>query len=284
MDIMKRTVAVILFAVIPLMAFSQAQITTKKEKLKDFPYKITKVVLTGNAFKDQAIKEAVKNSWTISAFEFCDMKDFNAMKTNPELYFLLLSDIRQKKESRPGISVFTLVKGEPGVKDLNDMLEVASIPVSAADVPSGKEIAVMPALLDIMQEYVDKSLSSRFSGIGSVKGKLSSTADFRLIFDKEDLSPQIDDKYISDKFDNKMLLGEEDDIVEAMIYGSDDTAVGYVVAPAEPEPGSLCYTMLIDAMTHELYYFSKYKVSKNTNKGFLKRDIAKITGPRKSKR
>lgn len=272
---MRRLIAMIFFAVIPVLAFAQIQITTKKEKLSSFPTKITKVVLSGNEFKDQAVKLAVKNAWRISPFEFCDIQDFESLKTNPDLYFLILADVKTKKETKAGISVFTLVKGDAGVSGIDDMLEVASIPVCAADLPSGKEAAMMPALLDIMQDYIVKSLASGFSSIGSVVKNKWQRGGMTLVFDKEDFSPQVDTSNIEGKFNGNLFIGGAEDVVNAMVYGNEKTAVGYIVTPSEPEAASLCYVMLIDAETHELYYFKKHVVGK-AGAGFRKGDISKI--------
>ena len=46
---MKRFLTLLAALIIPLAALAQAQITTKKIKISDFPEKTTKVVLTGNA-------------------------------------------------------------------------------------------------------------------------------------------------------------------------------------------------------------------------------------------
>lgn len=278
---MRKFIIFILFSLVPISLFAQAQILTKKEKLSDFPNKITKVVLLGNDFKDRAIKEAVNNSWHISPFEFCDMQSFEKLKTNPDLYFLMLVNIRNKKESKPGISAFTLIKGDKNVKSIDDMLEVISIPVCAADSPSGKEMAMMPALLDMMQEYVSKSLVNGFSSIGSIVKNLKCTKNMALFFDKEDFSPQIDSVYVSGKFDKQIIVGDEGTVIRAMMDANDMSAVGYVICPSKPQKGSLCYLMLFNAGTHELYYFKKRKIGGNLNVGFMKSDINKIISFRK---
>ena len=273
---MRRLIAVLFLIAMPFLAFAQIQITTKKEKISSFPTKITKVVLSGNEFKDQAVKEAVKNAWRISPFEFCDIQEFDQLKTNPELYFLVLSDTKTKKETKPGISMFVLVKGDAGVEGLGDMLEVASLPVCAADFPSGKEAAMMPALLDIMQSYIAKFLSGTFTSMRSVVKSKWQTGGITVVFDKDDFSPQVNADDIAEKFGSRVSIGSSEDIIHAMVSGSENTAVGYIVAPAEPEIGSVCYAMLIDAETHELYYFKKSVVSKTSGAGFQKADINKI--------
>lgn len=273
---MRRLIAMMFFMAMPFLAFAQIQITTKKEKISSFPTKITKVVLSGNEFKDQAVKEAVKNAWRISPFEFCDILEFEKLKTNPDLYFLVLSDTKTKKETKPGISMFFLVKGDEGAGGLEDMLEVASIPVCAADFPSGKEAAMMPALLDIMQSYIAKTLSGAFASMRSVVKSKWQTGGITVVFDKEDFSPGVNANDIEEKFGSRVSIGSGEDVIHAMVSGCENTAVGYIVAPAEPEIGSVCYAMLIDAETHELYYFKKSVVSKNAGAGFRKADINKI--------
>ena len=62
---MKRFLTLLAALIIPLAALAQAQITTKKIKISDFPEKTTKVVLTGNALYD-----AAPRPWT-PASPFC---------------------------------------------------------------------------------------------------------------------------------------------------------------------------------------------------------------------
>ena len=56
--------------------------------------------------------------------------------------------------------------------------------------------------------------------------------------------------------------------------------VSYVVAPTEALPGSYCYKMLINAETHEIYYYSRHKISKKYGAGFLPEDIKRINSYR----
>ena len=60
---MRRFIQILALAIAGLLlttdALGQAQITTRREKLKDFTSKTTKVVLTGDEFLDEAVKESV---------------------------------------------------------------------------------------------------------------------------------------------------------------------------------------------------------------------------------
>lgn len=117
-----------------------------------------KVVLPGNHFIDPVLRDALNNTWSISPFEFCTMEEFKSLKNNEEYYFMLPVKVKYKKETEPGITMMTLVKGKANAKTVNDLTEVVSMPVCAADLPSGREAAMLPGLIDVIQGYVSQSL------------------------------------------------------------------------------------------------------------------------------
>ena len=63
---MKRVLILISAVLFPLLAGAQAQINTKKVKIADFTEKTTKIVLTGNDFYDQALRNEIAAGWTLS--------------------------------------------------------------------------------------------------------------------------------------------------------------------------------------------------------------------------
>ena len=234
---------------IPVSMFSQAQITTKKMKLEDFPEKVTKVVLSGNMFIDGAIEDAVKNRWTVSPYEFCSFQEFESLKGKEDYYFLMVVTGQFRKESVPGLAMLSLVKGGKGSDlSLDKMLEVVTVPICSADYPSGREITFMPALIDIVQNHVLASMERDYSAYGGLE-----TNSTRL-----------------DAARSKRIV---DALLEA---GVSNTLVSYTVSPYDAGPGSYCYKMLVDTQTHSLYYYRKHRISKNAGPGFLPEDISRI--------
>ena len=111
---MKKIFAIIISLLLPILAWGQAQINTKKVKLGDFTQKVTKVVLSGNEFMDSALKDEVTARWRISPYEFCTLEEFSSMKTSGDYYFLIITNGQFKKDSSPTIQFLTLVKGGEG--------------------------------------------------------------------------------------------------------------------------------------------------------------------------
>ena len=279
---MKKLIILITALIMPLMAGAQAQITTKKVKIEDFTQKVTKVVLNGNPFYDTSFKDEVAARWRISPYEFCTLEEFEGLKGNDSYYFLILTQGQFRKETAPGLQFISLVKGGQGAdKGIGDMLEVVSLPFASAEYPSGRELIFLPAFLDIIQNHTLEAMENDFNAYGGLSNtaqKLGKAGNMNIVISEDDLNSLVS-KGMTDSED--MVITDEDDADSYMLDEVSGTLVSYVVAPSEPVKGSFCYKMLIDAQTHELYYYRKHKISPKAGVGFLPEDIERINKARK---
>lgn len=283
---MKRILLLMIMTAMPLIMSAQAQIVTKDAKIEDFQEKTTKIVLTGNEFFDSALSEEIRTRWNISPYEFCTLEDFNSLKGSSDYYFLMCVKSRFKKEPEPGIQMLTLIKGgEKADKGLGKMLELVSIPLCSAKYPSGREMIFLPALIDIMQEQVIHVLSSSisaYSSLSEASGNMFDARDMSIVFSEDDLSDEVSEEMLSQYFHDGVFLSDESGADDIMLDNMENTLVSYTVAPFEPTAGSsFCYKMLIDAGTHELYYFKKHRITKKSGAGFLPEDLMRITAGRR---
>ena len=279
---MKKLIILITALIMPLMAGAQAQITTKKVKIEDFTQKVTKVVLNGNPFYDTSFKDEVAARWRISPYEFCTLEEFEGLKGNESYYFLILTQGQFRKETAPGLQFISLVKGGQGAdKGIGDMLEVVSLPFASAEYPSGRELIFLPAFLDIIQSHTLEAMENDFNAYGGLSNtaqKLGKAGNMDIVISEDDLNSLVS-KEMTDS--EGMTVTDEDDVDSYMLDEVSGTLVSYVVAPSEPVKGSFCYKMLIDAQTHELYYYRKHKISPKAGVGFLPEDIERINKARK---
>lgn len=279
---MKKLIILITALIMPLMAGAQAQITTKKVKIEDFTQKVTKVVLNGNPFYDTSFKDEVAARWRISPYEFCTLEEFEGLKGNDSYYFLILTQGQFRKETAPGLQFISLVKGGQGAdKGIGDMLEVVSLPFASAEYPSGRELIFLPAFLDIIQNHTLEAMENDFNAYGGLSNtaqKLGKAGNMDIIISEDDLNSLVSEEMTDSE---GMTVTDEDDADSYMLDEVSGTLVSYVVAPSEPVKGSFCYKMLIDAQTHELYYYRKHKISPKAGVGFLPEDIERINKARK---
>lgn len=281
---MKKILLLIAAALMPVLMSAQAQITTKDEKIADFQEKTTKIVLSGNDFFDPALKEEIRARWNISPFEFCTFAEFKSLMGDSDYYFLVPVKTRYRREQEPGIEMLSLIKGGEGAgKGLGGMLELVTIPVRAAKYPSGREFIFLPALIDIIQEHVLYALEGgirAYSGLNTTSEDIFGTAGMKIVFAEEDLSEEITPAVRETYFNDGVTAVPEEDADDLMLRNEPGTLVSYTVCPSSPVTGSFCYKMLIDAGTHQLYYYRKHRINRHTGPGFLAEDIMRITAVR----
>lgn len=272
---MKRLLIILTGILIPMLASAQAHIETKKVKISDFTQKITKVVLHGNDFYDAILKDEIALRWRISPYEFCTLEEFEELKTNSQYYFLITTLGQFKKETAPGIQFLSLVKGGKGAKKgVGEMMEVISLPYASAEYPSGRELVFLPALLDIIQNHTLKSMESDFDGyIGMSRytRKMQTAQDMKIVFFEDEINKEVD--RVMRASDERFVMADEDEADQYFIDNAPNTLVSYMVAPAEPVNGSYCYKLLINAETHELYFYRRHKITDKYGVGFLIEDF-----------
>lgn len=271
------------FIIMPVSVSGQARINTKRVRIADLTTHTVKVVLSGNDMTDSALRDEVSARWRISPYEFCNAEEYKALKGSTDYYFLLIA--RSEEKRYKGMLTLTLMKGgEYGAEDpLKRPVDVASLPICSSTFPSGREIAFLPAFLDIIQDYASKAIISDKVGYGGFEvsaGKIGSTRNKRIFFCESDLTPEMDPAFTARYFDEDMLVADEKTVDSELDKGSYNTLVSYTVAPFDPQDGSWCYKMLIDAETHELFYFKHHRISSGKWAGFLPKDIRRIASPR----
>ena len=271
---MKRLLIILTGILIPILASAQAQIETKKVKISDFPQKVTKVVLHGNEFYDAILKEEVALRWRVSPYEFCTMEEFEELKTDSRYYFLITTLGQFKKETAPGIQFLSLLKGGKSKKGINGMLEVVSLPYASAEYPSGRELVFLPALLDIIQAHTLKSMESDFDGymgMSRYTKNMQNAQDMTIVFSEDEINSEVDNETRS--ADERFIITDEDGADKYFMDSTPGTLVSYMVAPTEPMNGSYCYKLLINAETHEIYFFRRHKITEKYGVGFLPEDF-----------
>ena len=281
------TLALAALLLLPPTSFGQAKqakIQTRKVRLSDFTTKTTKVVLAGGEMFDNALQEEMARRWLVSPYEFCSVAEYEALKNKPDYYFLIPASTKTKKEAEPGVVSLTLLKG--GLEKDDDPekvgFDVISIPCATVDSPSGREFVFLPAFLDIIQRFVSEAMTSdrvSYGGLATFSRKMLRDSGKRVVFSEDDLTEAVNRDASWKEYGIEIL--DEDDADQLFLDGTPDTMVSFVVAPAQIQKGSVCYKMIISADTHELCYFEKSPVKKESELGFLPFDLKIISLQRK---
>ena len=278
---MKKFLILLTAILLPLMASAQAQITTKKIKISDFPEKTTKVVLTGNGLFDAVLKDEIAARWRIAPYEFCTLKEFNELKNKDSHYFLITTKGQFKKESEPGLMFLTLVKGGTAAEEgIDQMLEIVSLPIASAEDPSGRELTFLPAFITIIQQYTLDSMDNdlkAYVGLSNYNRSLAATNSMNIMFAEEDLDPKMSQETKDTYLKNGVEVTDMDTADKKLLETASNTVVSYVAAPTYPKNGSFCYKMLIDTQNYTLCFFRKHRISPKYGAGFTDYDLRSIS-------
>ena len=285
---MKRFLVLLASIIISFAAYAQAQITTKKVKISDFPEKTTKVVLTGNILFDAVLKEEIAARWRIAPYEFCTLQEFHELKGKENHYFLIPTKGQFKTENEPGLQFLTLVKGGKDAENgINQMLEIVSLPIASAEDPSGRELIFLPAFITILQQYTLDSIANdlnAYIGLTNYSKDLSNTSAMTILFAEEDLDAKMNPEARAMYLKNGVEVTDMDTADRMLTTTAPNTVVSYVAAPTDAKNGSYCYKMLIDTQTHRLCYFKKHRINAKYGPGFADYDLRSIATTRKEKK
>ena len=285
---MKKFLILLVAIILPLTAFAQAQITTKKIKISDFTQKTTKVVLTGNALFDAVLKEEIAARWRISPYEFCTLQEFNELKNQDSHYFLISTKGQFKTEDEPGLQFLTLVKGGADAENgLDQMLEIVSLPIASAEDPSGRELTFLPAFLMIIQQYAQDSIDhdiNAYVGLTNYTKNLGTTASMAIKIAEGDLDSKMSQAAKEKYLTNGVEIIDQDAADQMLSTTAPNTVISYVAAPVSGREGFYCYKMLIDTETYRLCFFRKHRISPKYGPGFTDYDLRSIAMTRKEKK
>ena len=272
---MKKFIPILFFACVAFSASAQAKLETKKFKISDLCERTMEMVLTGNTIVDAAYRDKAQDVWHISPYEFCTVEQFEQRKKSREYYFIVLTDNSFGKETSPGIKFLSMYKGDPKAREgVDGLYKITSVPFCSADWGDGREATVLPAMLNAIQQQALSILGKEFnigevirvSGrnvLGDWPGKIL-IADCDLAFERNADASAEPDSYV------KIT---DPDTLSAAMADREDCLVGYVVAPENPEKGSVCFTYLINAATYELHYMRRRNISNSSPAGFTRSEL-----------
>lgn len=276
---MKKIIAamvasVLAVAFISIDASAQGRVTTKKYRLSDFATKTTKVALSSsNSIIDMALTDEIQKRWRVSPFEFCTFDEYKSLKDTPGYYFLVCSPTDE------GVITLSLEKGgkEDDSDPMNRPFDIVELPVAPVGALGGRELTFLPSLVDIIQDFVEKSSSSDFDAYSGLRGynkSVRETAGKTYVMAREDISDGVE--RIFEPYPAVKIM-DADDADDRFLEENAGDIVSYGVYPTTFGKNSYAYMMLIDASSHQLMYYTRRKVSSASDCGFKLFDAKEIT-------
>ena len=255
-----------------------------KEEIKQFSESKTCVVIEDDPFSsfNAYIKDAMKQYWTITPFEFIDTREFNLRSAKPQYSFILLTETNYEKDKTLSVYKFINLLQGKAVDKLGEMPEVCAVPLAYAgedDLEYGYKLG---AILEFMQKHASlimedpsktgrKYLKYYNENIPKVMGKT-------ILVKQEDLAPAISSVgQIRAIYSSKIEIVGEEDIVKAIETKAPNTVILHMVAPVGMNKDQgYCFKMLIGTDDADMYYYNLHTIDKANPNGFLPADLKRL--------
>jgi hypothetical protein len=280
---MKKAIFILTISCFTATLFCQAPFPSKEE-IEQFSKSKTCVVLEDDPLSDfnLYIKDAMKEYWTITPYEFITVSDFNVRRISNSLSFIVLTDTNYEKDKSNSVFNFINLLQGKNVDNLGEMPEICAIPLSFAgeeDIEYGYKLG---AILSFMQKHAqlimeDPSKTGR-KYLKYYNENIPAAMNKTIMFKKEDLSPEINTiEKINAIYSNKVEIVTEEDIVNAIKNKTPNTLILHMVAPVgEQSKEGYCFKMLIGADDANMYYYNVHSIDKKNPKGFLPSDLKRL--------
>lgn len=254
-----------------------------KDEIKQFTASKTCVVLEDDPFSsyNSFIKSAVKAYWTITPYEFIEIKEFNVRRLKPEYSFIVLTQTNfDKDKSNSLFNFINLLQGK-NVNKLGENPEICAVPLSFAgedDLEYGYKLG---AILRFMQKHAqmiseDPSLTGR-KYLKYYNKFIPEISSKTILVKQEDLVPEISTiDAIKAIYSGKIEIVSEEDIVKAIENKAPNTLVLHKVGPVGERNSGYCFKMFIGTDDANMYYYNQHLIDKSSPNGLLPADLKRV--------
>lgn len=255
-----------------------------KDEIKQFTESKTCVVLEESQLSayNAYIKEAVEKYWTITPYEFIQVKEFNVRRMKPQYSFIVLTQTSYERDKSGTLyNYINLLQGKSGSK-LDEMPEICAIPLSCASEDDFEYGYKLGAILLFMQNHArmiseDPSLTGR-KYLKYYNKFIPEVANKTILVKEEDLAPEIStiDK-IKAIYHGKIEIVSENAIMKAVAEKTPNTVILHEVGPVSENSSGYCFVMLIGTDDSNMYYYNQHKIDKTKPNGLLSDDLRRLS-------
>jgi hypothetical protein len=255
-----------------------------KDEIKQFTVSRTCVVMEDDPFSsfNAYMKDAMKQYWTVTPYEFITAKDFNVRRLKPEFSFIVLTETKYDKDKTASLYNFiNLLQGKK-VDKLGEMPEICAVPLSFAGEDDTEYGYKLGAILEFMQKHAqmimeDPSKTGR-KYLKYYNENVPEVMKKTILVKQEDLSPEIANmERIRAIYSNKIEIVQEEEIIKAIEEKRPGVVILHKVGPVgEKQDEGYCFKMLIGTDDANLYYYNMHKIDADNPNGFLPSDLKRL--------
>jgi hypothetical protein len=278
---MRKILTVVLLIASYAIMSGQSPFPTGNE-IKQFIASKTCVVLEGgNTVYNTYIKQAMKEYWKITPFEFVTMSDFGTRRSDPSYSFIILTETNYENDQSNSVFNFINLLQGKDIAELGKMPEICAVPLSFAgedDMEYGYKLGAIMAFMQKHAQMIseDPTLTGR-RYLRYYNKNIPEVMTKKILVKQEDLSPAISsiDK-IKAIYRYDIEIVPEEVIVKAIQEKAKNTLILHKVGPVGDRISGHCFKMLIGTDDSNMYYYNQHAIDKANPNGLLPADLKRL--------
>jgi hypothetical protein len=278
---MRKILTVIVLIASCCLLSGQAPFPSGNE-IKQFIASKTCVVLEdGNTVYNTYIRQAMKEFWKITPFEFIKTSDFGTRRSDPSFSFIILTETNfENDKSNSVFNFINLLQGKD-IEELGKMPEICAIPLSFAGEDDMEYGYKLGAILAFMQKHAqmiseDPSLTGR-KYLKYYNRNIPEVITRKILVKQEDLSPAVNTiEKIKAIYRYSIEIVPEEVIVNAIQEKAPNTLILHKVGPVGDRNSGYCFKMLIGTDDSNMYYYNQHTIDKANPNGLLPADLKRL--------
>lgn len=280
---MRKLTIIAFFAIVSLVCKAQEHIPTIND-YKRFVKSKTMVVLEDALMSEYniVIKDIIQRSWDITPYEVISFEQFEELKNDPDLSFLMTTVVSfAKDKTKARYNFISLVMGEPKA-NVKTMPDLCSLPLSYLRVDEESYHYKLEAFILFIQNHVRNVLQNeKLIGENALKlynaQSKGALANKTLLLVKEDLAKDVStEAAIKAVYPYKFRIVDREEIAEAIERQDPDVVFLHKVGPEGTRVNARVYKILVGAADSKLYYWDFEMMDNATDDAFQIKDFKKL--------
>jgi len=279
---MKRITLFTLLICFSISTFAERNLV-RPEDIKAFLKSTTYVVLEDNPMSGYnfKMKEVIEKSWSITPYKFITTKEFDKMRQDIDKSFLVLVQMKFDKDKVPAVYNFLCISMGAAVKNITDMPDVCSIPLSYDKVPEDNYIYKLEGLVRFMQNHIkliDQNPTLIKNNIFDYYNKNTKEIKGKELWvvenDLEKTTRAL--AQIRKNYNYTVKVVTTETIEKAIAEKNPNVVYLHKVGPEGGRLQARCYKVVMGAGDDQIYYFDYHTVTKSEGDGLLDSDFKKM--------
>jgi hypothetical protein len=281
--LIRSLLLVLLPLFVPVTALSQVRPWPTPDDAARFLKSTTCIVREDDPFSfyNAEIRDAVSRYWTVTPVKYISGEEFNVMRNDPSLSFLVLTMTNFSNDKSGSTYDFLNLLQGADVDELDQLPEFCAIPLCFSGAPEEEysyKLGLIIRFMEYHAELVTKNPSTTaLRYLKYYNRNVPEIMNKTILVREEDLAPGLNTvEKIAVHYPYKVRIVDEEEIIRAIEEKEKDVLIVHKVGPDGVKQTGTCMKTLIGTDDAVMYYYDSHMVDSRNANGLLISDFKRL--------